>query len=197
MKSLTILALSTAALALSASANAATITYTFTGDFAGTINGNAFATPATFTAIGDTATLSQTGLTKYVNLSSVSALAGGSTFTLSTTTQFYLNGGNYAGLFFGSGGNGGGGFSGTGPGLAGYDAVSSLATTPLTATFTGPVSFNTDQGAVTLSSFDNASFSASLAGAVPEPASWALMLGGFGLMGVALRRRQRVTVTYA
>nr|WP_295663549.1 PEPxxWA-CTERM sorting domain-containing protein [Polymorphobacter sp.] len=33
--------------------------------------------------------------------------------------------------------------------------------------------------------FDNVT----LAGAVPEPASWALMLGGFGLVGSALRRR--------
>ncbi|CAM3031290.1 PEP-CTERM sorting domain-containing protein [Sphingomonas antarctica] len=35
-------------------------------------------------------------------------------------------------------------------------------------------------------------------GAVPEPASWALMLGGFGLMGAGVRRRRpQVTVTYA
>jgi PEP-CTERM motif len=40
-------------------------------------------------------------------------------------------------------------------------------------------------------------------GGVPEPASWALMLGGFGLTGAALRRgngrrrQQTVSVTYA
>jgi hypothetical protein len=34
-------------------------------------------------------------------------------------------------------------------------------------------------------------------GAVPEPASWALMLGGFGLTGMAMRRRAKVRVTYA
>ena len=36
-------------------------------------------------------------------------------------------------------------------------------------------------------------------GAVPEPASWAMMIGGFGLAGGALRRqrRQQVTVRYA
>lgn len=33
-------------------------------------------------------------------------------------------------------------------------------------------------------------------GAVPEPAAWALMLGGFGLVGSAMRRRQRVVVTF-
>ncbi|WP_066716711.1 PEPxxWA-CTERM sorting domain-containing protein [Sphingomonas pituitosa] len=36
------------------------------------------------------------------------------------------------------------------------------------------------------------------ASAVPEPAAWTLMLGGFGLMGGALRaRRRRTTVRYA
>ena len=32
---------------------------------------------------------------------------------------------------------------------------------------------------------------------VPEPASWAMMLGGFGLLGAAARRRQRTAVTCA
>ena len=32
-----------------------------------------------------------------------------------------------------------------------------------------------------------------VAAAVPEPASWALMVGGFGLMGGIVRRRQRAT----
>ena len=33
---------------------------------------------------------------------------------------------------------------------------------------------------------------------VPEPAAWALMLGGFGLVGASMRRRRvRATVTYA
>ncbi|CAM3220518.1 hypothetical protein SPAN111604_11245 [Sphingomonas antarctica] len=35
----------------------------------------------------------------------------------------------------------------------------------------------------------------SLTANVPEPASWALMLGGFGLMGATLRRRRSTTVT--
>lgn len=32
--------------------------------------------------------------------------------------------------------------------------------------------------------------SGSVAGAVPEPASWAMMIGGFGLLGAALRRQR-------
>jgi hypothetical protein len=35
------------------------------------------------------------------------------------------------------------------------------------------------------------------AGGVPEPASWAMMVGGFGLIGAAMRRRQRADVTFA
>ena len=33
--------------------------------------------------------------------------------------------------------------------------------------------------------------------AVPEPASWAMMLGGFGLVGGALRSRQKAAVSFA
>jgi len=33
--------------------------------------------------------------------------------------------------------------------------------------------------------------------AVPEPAAWAMMLAGFGLVGTAMRRRQKMAVTFA
>ena len=33
--------------------------------------------------------------------------------------------------------------------------------------------------------------------AVPEPATWALLIAGFGLIGGAMRSRKRATVTYA
>lgn len=33
--------------------------------------------------------------------------------------------------------------------------------------------------------------------AVPEPATWAMMIAGFGLVGASMRRRQKVSVTYA
>ena len=35
------------------------------------------------------------------------------------------------------------------------------------------------------------------AAAVPEPASWLMMVGGFGLLGAALRRKPRTQVTFA
>jgi hypothetical protein len=44
---------------------------------------------------------------------------------------------------------------------------------------------------------DNINFTPFIGGAVPEPSTWAMMLVGFGFMGFAMRRRQRVAVRYA
>ncbi len=51
----------------------------------------------------------------------------------------------------------------------------------------------TGQGTMVLSaiSLDNAPTESLLTSNVPEPASWATMAGGFGLLGAALRRRRR------
>jgi PEP-CTERM motif len=56
-----------------------------------------------------------------------------------------------------------------------------------------------DFGAPTAFRVDNLAGTADLAGmgAVPEPASWALMIAGFGLVGSAARRRATVRVAYA
>ena len=53
-----------------------------------------------------------------------------------------------------------------------------------------------DFGAPAAFRIDNFAGTAELAatnGAVPEPASWALMIGGFGLAGATLRRRKALT----
>jgi PEP-CTERM motif len=39
--------------------------------------------------------------------------------------------------------------------------------------------------------------SAAAAGAVPEPASWAMMIGGFGMAGAAIRRRRKPVLAAA
>lgn len=39
--------------------------------------------------------------------------------------------------------------------------------------------------------------SATKVGAIPEPATWAMMLAGFGAIGFAMRRRQNVRVSFA
>jgi len=41
---------------------------------------------------------------------------------------------------------------------------------------------------------DNMKLDATLASAAPEPANWAMMVGGFGILGVAMRRRKVPTV---
>ncbi|PZQ64611.1 MAG: hypothetical protein DI570_04795 [Phenylobacterium zucineum] len=54
------------------------------------------------------------------------------------------------------------------------------------------ISYNTFEEAYNMTS--GIQFSAvSAPGGVPEPATWALMIGGFGLAGSALRRRQGTT----
>ncbi len=44
--------------------------------------------------------------------------------------------------------------------------------------------------------YTNYAFKVGAAG-VPEPAAWAMMLAGFGLVGSAMRRRSTVAVTFA
>ncbi|MES2288157.1 MAG: PEPxxWA-CTERM sorting domain-containing protein [Pseudomonadota bacterium] len=54
-------------------------------------------------------------------------------------------------------------------------------------------------GTANQTGYDNITFGSSRAtgGAVPEPATWAMMIGGFGAIGVAARRRRRMTVSFA
>jgi hypothetical protein len=55
---------------------------------------------------------------------------------------------------------------------------------------TNQLNFRTSVGADGLVAFvDDVSYSV---GAVPEPATWALMIGGFGLVGAAARRRKAI-----
>ncbi len=46
---------------------------------------------------------------------------------------------------------------------------------------------------ITNLTFETGSFN----GGVPEPATWAMMLAGFGLIGATMRRRQKVAVRHA
>ena len=57
--------------------------------------------------------------------------------------------------------------------------------------FTGAV----DNVAFNFANGPSANFNFEVAGAVPEPATWAMMIGGFGLVGGALRRRSARTAT--
>jgi hypothetical protein len=46
-------------------------------------------------------------------------------------------------------------------------------------------------------SVDDLTLATAVNGAIPEPATWAMMIAGFGLAGTAMRRRRSVTVSYA
>jgi PEP-CTERM motif len=70
--------------------------------------------------------------------------------------------------------------------------VLSFAAANITKVAVRPGSFNDWVGVDNITYTPNA-----VGGAVPEPESWALMLVGFGAMGVAVRRARRVTVSYA
>ncbi len=50
------------------------------------------------------------------------------------------------------------------------------------------------EGAVQI---DNVTYTPLAVTAVPEPAAWAMMIGGFGLIGISLRRRGRIRIAYA
>lgn len=76
------------------------------------------------------------------------------------------------------------------PGVYAHYSVSSL---------TGIGGFSFSGNATGNTSIDNLVAIAGVAGAVPEPATWAMMLAGFGMVGFAARRRASVktTVTFA
>lgn len=58
-------------------------------------------------------------------------------------------------------------------------------------------SVNLTTGRATLIGATNGLRNIAVAGAVPEPASWAMMIVGFGIMGATLRRRPKVSVRFA
>lgn len=104
--------------------------------------------------------------------------------TLSTAGNFFMTFTSSTSGFFNNAAFASNGFGGT------------LSVTGNTLTFSAPT-FNTVATRTAVITFAGAG--AVVAGAAPEPAAWAMMLAGFGLAGVAMRRRRAATmrVTYA
>lgn len=74
--------------------------------------------------------------------------------------------------------------------------------TPNTAYFSGPLTFAFTNGARGAVGVDNIAFDVramvTSPGAVPEPATWAMMIGGFGMVGGMMRRgRKRMNIALA
>lgn len=178
-------------------ASAATIVYNFGGTFSG-INGGPFAdVNAVFTGVGDTDSVADLGdNTSAISLSSFSAVAGGLTYNFTTPVSFFVNRGqNFAGIINQAYSTGFVRFFGSSPtAFTSYDGVSSLANTGATFYTDGATAaYNTDRGDVLVTGASGLSFSADIASPAPEPATWAMMLLGFGVIGYALRRRITVS----
>jgi hypothetical protein len=184
----------------SASAVAAPVVYTLTGNFSGTANGMQFSdVQTTFTATGDTSNAFNQQDATFVPLSSFTATgASFGTFDLGSGFNFwsspmYQSSGYKTGIDLFA-------FNG----LGNYSNTVSLQPTAVSFYYFSPNAFTATgtqgQGsyAFTFSGATNAVFSAAVA-PVPEPATWAMMLMGFGMVGYGLRSRRKssVRVTYA
>ncbi|MCU6456053.1 PEPxxWA-CTERM sorting domain-containing protein [Sphingomonas sp. A2-49] len=195
----TMLAAVAAVATLATPAMAVPITYTFTGTFSG-VNGGAFSdVDATFTGVADTDNILTNGYSYYTQLSSLQAVSPtAGTFNITDPSYFYINGDGYAGLVFNDL-YGDSYFSGNNGALLGYDGKSSIGPVAINY-FSGiNATFNTDRNSVTITNATNGTFAA-MTGAVPEPATWAMMILGMGAVGFAMRRRQKnvtTTVAYA
>ena len=173
-------------------ANAALVTYTFSGVFDGTINGQGFSnSQATFTGIGDTDNAFFQQDANFVPLSSFTAVSGGTTYDFGAGFNFWSS------QSFGTSGFKTGDDFIAFTGLGNYANPSNLAPTPVSVYFYATQPFASSQGAVVITNATQTSFSASVA-AVPETATWGMMILGFGMIGAASRSRKvKTTVTFA
>ena len=63
---------------------------------------------------------------------------------------------------------------------------------PIGVSFAGTAKSIDFGGGANFVAYDNITFGSTTPGGVPEPASWAMLIAGFGLVGAAARRRQSV-----
>ncbi len=193
-------AVAACALAGAGSAHAALITYTATGNGAWLVNGTRYSGNFTLTGVGqngpdfnpdpnrtefwlDRVTM-QFGNTILTSLDPMSAYYNASQMLFAFNQ--YRTPSNVGGIVYLQS-----------PALAGYDLAT--AHSLIATNFYGSsVDFDTNGGVVGFQNYYlTTTFQATVASAVPEPASWALLIVGFGVIGAAIRRKPNVTVRFS
>jgi len=173
-----------ATILISAPSTAAPITYTLDGDFTASIFfGGSVTGHGTVVGKGDTGTLYNGGWFKSIFLNSVVITIDGQEFDSLETNGIFVNPGLSAMGFqvyatqdyldFDT------------PDFGSYDLVSDFGPHAVGHAYLGYL--KTDKGYLNFDSADNLSFSAALRPAVPEPASWMMMLAGFAAIGTIFR----------
>ena len=178
-------------------AHAATLDYTISGTGSGSLNGIAFTDEAyTFTLLGDSANFSNTSYQVVDPLDAAEfSIAGVGSGTITIPTRLGESGDV---VFFSRAGNGSLDLEDfTTPGESLLDNFGPVPGTGVFALYQF-VDVATTAGALTLSDSSDVTFSnLAGAGAVPEPATWFMMLAGLGMAGLALRQRPRTVVAYS
>ncbi len=173
-KSLMLLTAATALAAIAVPANAAQYNFTFvtsTPLFGGSVNGSGiFTTSNVATTVGGRTAFAITSITGMVNGSAINA-PGGSYGNYFTTGGTFLDG---SGIQF---------FTQAGNDIRFFyqDTVSQYRVNTFSPGSSSYVTVTTSP----------------VAAAVPEPATWAMMIGGFGMIGFAARRRRNMAVSFA
>lgn len=185
-------------------AQAATIVYTISGNGSGSLAGSSFSNANySFTLTGDDSNITEsTPVAPFQVLNPLSSATfqidgtGGGSFSIPTRLGFNVD--NNAVFFSRASGNDifdfyvgapldlTSSFSVTSTGLYPFSQFLGLATSAGALTFTGSsqVSFSNQIGGST-----NPPLPGGVTG-VPEPANWAMMIAGFGLVGGAMRTRK-------
>ncbi len=193
-------AVAAALLAGTSSASAAQITYTVTGTGGAIIGSTFYSGPFMVVGIGENGPDLNPSLTiTAFAMDSTTVTFGGTSVSATNPVAFFTNTvGNI------------GGFVQVLPGFiienvlgfqnnifATYDPSTAIGPIPVfNGGFQSP--FQTTGGNLIWQGLNNLTFTAELAavgGAVPEPATWGLMIAGFGIAGAALRRKPKVSVS--